>query len=84
MQQNAWLKTRERGRFLYILKWGVLGWGVPCFIAFTCLELFVERNAFYRSPMFLLLDGLIWCLCGYGSCWWMRRMNEKKYHDTTQ
>ena len=74
-----WEETRAKGKAHYILLRGVLGFGLPMFIAMTLL---VDREDL--SARFIVLSAAAWLIGGaaFGAITWI--VSERQYCKATQ
>jgi len=70
-----WARSREKGKAKFILLSGVLGWGLPMFIAMTFF--FNRRAEGTGSFGYLLVSALLWTAGGLGYFMW--HSAEKQY-----
>lgn len=66
-QRERWSETRARGKADYVLKVGVLSYGLPMFLI---MSLIVHRDRLDANSV--VLSGLLWILGGviYGIATW--------------
>lgn len=81
-QQEHWKKARELGKRSYIIKHGVLYWGVTTGIFFSIIMHFLQPqdNWYIRPIIALVLFPIAGILYGFFS--W--NTNEKKYKSIEQ
>ena len=74
-----WEQTRAKGKAQYILLRGMLGYGLPMFIAMT---FFVHRNDL--SASFIAISAVAWLIGGaaFGALTWL--VFERQYRKATQ
>ena len=74
---QRWEKTRQQGKLSFILKAGLLAWGLPMFIVFTLVFSRVQKSEL--TPALILTHACIWGLTGliYGWALWI--WTEKRY-----
>jgi hypothetical protein len=75
---EKWTKLRERGRKQFVLRYGVLGWGVPTAILFTLLGGFQEGwdGVAVKGLIALVifpLAGILWGRLMWAFFEWMNR-----------
>jgi hypothetical protein len=65
--REKWGRTRAKGKLDYVLKAGVLSYGLPMFLIMT---FFVNRSRL--SPKFISISALLWLLGGvlFGVAMW--------------
>ena len=75
---TKWIDLRKSGRRQFVLRYGVLGWGIPTAIMFSGLELHHEGwcSFFVNLPIALVLFPLAGILWGRIMWWYMERMHR--------
>ena len=73
-QVEAWGKTRADGRLRYVLRSGVLAWGVPMFVVMTFIA-----NRDRNDPVVIAISAVMWLLGGaaFGAIMWT--VSERQY-----
>ena len=73
-----WASTRKNGKKRFILKAGVLSWGIPMFIVMT----FFVNNRTEQKLTLMLIAGsaLLWALAGAFFGWMLWGFTEKQYN----
>jgi hypothetical protein len=81
-QIARWEWIRRLGFKRYVLRFGVVGFGVPMFFLMT---FFVNHVQDSRSdvPLKILVCAVIWPTCGWLIGWTTWRRSEEKYHEAT-
>jgi len=69
-----WSVSRKEGKKKFILKTGVLAWGIPMFVIMT---FFANNQPF--TPISIAGSALIWTLSGALFGWMMWIQTEKQY-----
>jgi hypothetical protein len=59
-----------RGRWSYILRHGILGWGVPVYL----FDMFINFPTRHLDLRFLLVNAVGWALGGVFFGWWTWRI----------
>ncbi|KMK75072.1 hypothetical protein [Alkalihalobacillus pseudalcaliphilus] len=84
-QKREWSEIREKGPIIYILKDGVLGWGIPTAILYFFFIRILD-NGFAFSQYFsegwvweLMMALIIFPLTGLLFGWLMWILGERKY-----
>lgn len=77
-----WAKERAAGRKAYVLKRGVLGWGLPMFVAMTLVVPLVRGEAI--TPTSLVIGAIIWLLAGVAFGFFTWHLTEKGYQERVQ
>lgn len=74
---NKWAKFSKLGRTQYVLRYGVLGWGIPTAILFAVISGFFDGWDRFLPQLVegFILFPLIGILCGW--IWW--RQLERKH-----
>lgn len=71
------------GRSKFIVRCGLLGWGLPMFVLFTVLPAFRVVNLFpvvaTNPAVFVPLGALVWFGGGYFFGWWLWRMVSRQF-----
>jgi hypothetical protein len=78
---DKWAKYRKLGRTQYVLRYGVLGWGIPTGILIAAIRGFLDGWDRFLPELItcLILFPLIGILCG--RIWW--RQLEQKHVPTS-
>ena len=78
------LKMRALSKRQYIIRHGVLGWGLMTGILFTLWQTLIDHNPDYAQPWFILLDVFIWGIGGYfwGLITWNSMQRRKAASDS--
>ena len=72
-----WGLTRKGGKKKFILKTGVLAWGIPMFVIMT---FFLNDKPYQElSPLYIAGSGVIWALAGAFFGWLMWAQTERQY-----
>lgn len=71
---QRWEKTRQRGKWKFVLFNGVLFWGGPMFIVMTFV---VNRRT--EKPGLIAISALIWALGGLLFGLAIRTISERRY-----
>ena len=85
-QRERWQKISAKGKTRYILKWGVLCWGLPMFVVMTTLDLYQQRIpsgiGIIGYATHISLNVVLWLAAGYtfGLLQWRRY--EKRFGST--
>jgi hypothetical protein len=75
--EEKWLKFKKLGRKQFILRYGVLGWGVPVAIAYSANMAF--EHGWNTFPFFLMPALILFPLCGIWFGKFMWNWVERKY-----
>ena len=80
------LKMRALSKRQYIIRHGVLGWGLTTGIFFTLWQTLVDHNRDYAQPWFILLNTLGWGIGGYfwGLFTWSWMQKRKAANDSNR
>lgn len=81
IQMEKWEKTRQLGKKKFIIKSGVLGWGLPFVIGWPIIMFFItsgERTLFKLISLFFTAL-IVFPIGGYFSGLTMWNLSEKKY-----
>ena len=76
-KKKKWAKTREQGRTAYVLKYGVIGWGIPTAVMFSIVLAAIQG---WDRIWILLVVSLIFFPIGgiaFGILTW--KASEAKY-----
>ena len=73
---EKWARFRQLGRTQYVVRYGVLGWGVPTAIVFSLIQSY--RSGWDTLPFHLIPALIIFPLAGiaFGRCMWKMRENK--------
>lgn len=73
---QQWAETRKRGRFAFLLRTGLLCWGLPMCVFFVAMHMYLLPGRFL---MILALNVPIWSVGGllFGFVMWT--INEWQY-----
>ena len=74
-----WAAERHQGFARFVLKRGLLAWGVPMFIFMYVAPTFLKSDPV--TPTRLLTSIAIWMAagCGFGACmWWVHQAEERR------
>jgi hypothetical protein len=83
IKKKSWKEIKSKGKIHFIIKIGIIGWGVPTAILYTLInELFENGLVFtmYFNGEFikdLLLNLLVFQVGGIFFGWWMWKIAEK-------
>ncbi|OEF97424.1 hypothetical protein [Desulfuribacillus alkaliarsenatis] len=83
--KQDWSKVREQGKWTYIRKYGVIGWGIQTFIIFYILLNLIEHGLdyteYFSGPWIteISIYLLVFMLGGAAWGYWMWSSNERKY-----
>ena len=72
---EAWAKIRKGGKTRYIIRYGMLYWGVPMFLIMTFL---VNRTS-KVEPVMIAVLAFIWAAAGAFFGWAMWKVMEGMY-----
>ena len=78
-QKKYWAKwpIKRANKWWWIVKTGVLGWGIPVFLVTYLIKSNVNNNHFLLKEF--LIGLIVWTLGGLIWGFWMFSMTEKKY-----
>ena len=83
---QRWSKTRERGMRAWVLRRGVLGWGVSMYLIMSALQMFQAPGDWHHIMLIGLLiwpvSGALWGVAGWATMEWLfrRRLRSDRDH----
>lgn len=85
-QALDWSRQRAKGRWKWIMLYGVLGFGVTISILITLLQTLIYQDGFHLKdePSKILIRSIVWIFAGaiYGMIQW--NISEKAYQRYTE
>ena len=74
---GRWGKTRQRGFRAFVLRRGMLGWGLPMFVIMSAMQI-AQHSAHWRSTVLIglplwLFAGVIWGALAWALMEWLYR-----------
>ena len=82
-QRARWQWLRQLGFWKYVLRFGVIGWGLPMFVVMT---FFVNSHGDrlgdrLRSVWWIVFSAVLWGLAGLWFGWMTWKSSERKFSD---
>jgi hypothetical protein len=79
-KRAKWLKTRKQGKVRFILTRGVFVWGLPLFIIYNAIHIYVLGHEGFKDPIWLTVTGPLWCAAACFEHLKIWNTNEKRFN----
>jgi hypothetical protein len=82
---ERWERNRAMGRLQFIVRRGVVGWGIPAALVTIAYKVFAERGLSWRGPLThevrvaIMIAAIVFPLCGYVFGRWLWATGEENY-----